>query len=220
MGFEFNTNFPYSGTMVVPYGTANSVHNFFIGSGTINCLLPNIPSPNIPYSHFSSSSSTICTGQNITFTDVSSKNPTAWNWYFPGGTPSFSSVQNPIVTFSTPGTYSVSLVASNSFGNGTTYTASIHVDVCTGIQSVSDFNKAIISPNPSRGKFKIEMENEQLKGEKISLEIYNVMGEKIYHSTVQQLNNTKIDISEKPNGIYLLIISSDKEKKIIKIQKF
>ncbi|MFC2102113.1 Omp28-related outer membrane protein [Bacteroidota bacterium] len=37
-----------------------------------------------------------------------------WQWSFPGGTPSTSTVQNPTVTYSTAGTYDVSLTAWNT----------------------------------------------------------------------------------------------------------
>ncbi len=45
---------------------------------------------------------------------MSTGNPTEWNWEFSNGT--LSSVQNPVVSFSTPGTYSVKLVARNASG--------------------------------------------------------------------------------------------------------
>ena len=43
------------------------------------------------------------------FTDLSSGNPTSWNWSFIGGTPNVSSIQNPTITYNTEGKYSVSL---------------------------------------------------------------------------------------------------------------
>jgi gliding motility-associated-like protein len=48
------------------------------------------------------------------FTDQSTGSPFEWNWEFSNGT--LSSVQNPIVTFSTPGTYSVKLVVRSANG--------------------------------------------------------------------------------------------------------
>ncbi|HAP01987.1 MAG TPA: hypothetical protein DCQ93_08700, partial [Bacteroidetes bacterium] len=40
----------------------------------------------------------------------------AWNWSFPGGNPSSSTLRNPKVTYAATGTYSVSLTVSNSTG--------------------------------------------------------------------------------------------------------
>jgi len=49
----------------------------------------------------------------IQFTDLSTGNPTSWNWTFEGGTPSTSTEPNPKITYQTPGEYAVRLVVSN-----------------------------------------------------------------------------------------------------------
>lgn len=60
---------------------------------------------------------TICSGGSVNFSDQSwNATPTSWNWSFPGGTPSTSTAQNPTVTYSTPGVYSVTLTSGNSTG--------------------------------------------------------------------------------------------------------
>lgn len=41
---------------------------------------------------------------------------TSYNWSFPGGTPSTSNLENPLVTYSSSGTYTASLVALNAAG--------------------------------------------------------------------------------------------------------
>ncbi len=70
-----------------------------------------------PTANFSASDSTLCTGQCISFTDLSTNTPTGWTWYFQGGTPATSNVQNPPnICYNTPGTYNVTLVASNANG--------------------------------------------------------------------------------------------------------
>ena len=54
---------------------------------------------------------------NVSFTDLSSGDPTGWSWTFgDGGT---STAQNPSHTYSAAGTYTVSLTASNAQGNDT-----------------------------------------------------------------------------------------------------
>ncbi len=60
-----------------------------------------------------------CAGLEVQFSDASSSNVTGWNWTFAGGTPSVSTEQNPIVTYNTPGTYSVVLEVNNSGFNAT-----------------------------------------------------------------------------------------------------
>ncbi|HTS17947.1 MAG TPA: alkaline phosphatase family protein [Verrucomicrobiae bacterium] len=54
---------------------------------------------------------------NVSFTDTSSGTPTSWAWTFgDGGT---STLQNPNYTYAAPGTYTVTLIASNAGGSGT-----------------------------------------------------------------------------------------------------
>ncbi len=73
-----------------------------------------------PKADFSMSSDTICAGEYISLTDLSTDTPTAWSWTFTAGTPATSTLQNPPnVCFNTPGTYSIRLIASNSGGNDT-----------------------------------------------------------------------------------------------------
>jgi PKD repeat protein len=68
---------------------------------------------------FSGTPTTVCTGGTVTFTDLSTGSPTSWSWTFAGGTPATSTAQNPVVTYSTPGVYNVSLTVSNGTTNDT-----------------------------------------------------------------------------------------------------
>jgi PKD repeat protein len=73
-----------------------------------------------PEAGFKAQNIATCEGVPVQFTDLSLHAPTSWSWTFPGGNPSTSTAQNPIVTYSTTGDYSVTLVATNSFGSTTT----------------------------------------------------------------------------------------------------
>ncbi|MBU0487767.1 MAG: T9SS type A sorting domain-containing protein [Bacteroidetes bacterium] len=64
--------------------------------------------------NFASDATSICPGDSVSFTDLTSEFPDSWSWSFPGGTPSASTLQNPVVTYNSPGTYDVSLFASNA----------------------------------------------------------------------------------------------------------
>ncbi len=70
-----------------------------------------------------------CKGSSIKFHDLSTHNPTSWSWTFSGGTPATSTEQNPSITYNTAGTYSVSLVSSNSFGDGTIETKTSYITI-------------------------------------------------------------------------------------------
>ncbi|MCC6401534.1 MAG: PKD domain-containing protein [Flavobacteriales bacterium] len=75
-----------------------------------------------PLTAFDAYPRTICPGEAVTFIDRSALRPTSWSWSFPGGTPSVSTAQYPTVTYASPGTYPVTLTASNGFGPGNTST--------------------------------------------------------------------------------------------------
>jgi len=70
---------------------------------------------------FSANKTSVCTGDQVTFTDDSYNAVTGWTWSFPSGTPSSSTDQNPTVTYSTPGVYEVTLTATD----GTTTDAEV-----------------------------------------------------------------------------------------------
>lgn len=77
------------------------------------------PVPVAPVANFSASSTTVVAGGSVNFTDLSTGDPTSWNWTFAGGSPSNSSSQNPSVVYQTAGTYDVVLTASNAVGSDT-----------------------------------------------------------------------------------------------------
>ena len=74
---------------------------------------------NPPIADFTATPTTIYAGETVSFTDMSTNNPTSWNWSFSGGTPTSSTTQNPQVVYNSPGTYNVSLTVSNAFGTDT-----------------------------------------------------------------------------------------------------
>ena len=80
-------------------------------------LCDTIPCP--PIADFKEDKTLAAVGGSINFTDFSYSIPTSWQWSFPGGTPSFSTTQNPIVRYDTSGTYSVTLIVTNAAGSDT-----------------------------------------------------------------------------------------------------
>jgi PKD repeat protein len=72
-----------------------------------------------PIAAFKPSANQGCIPFTVQFSDQSAGDPTAWAWTFPGGNPVSSTAQNPTVTYSTPGQYSVTLEVTNAFGSNT-----------------------------------------------------------------------------------------------------
>jgi len=68
-----------------------------------------------------------CVGQPVQLTDNSSNLPDAWSWNLTGGNPPSSTVQNPSVTYTATGTYTIGLTASNVNGSGSVVTQTINI---------------------------------------------------------------------------------------------
>ena len=139
----------------------------------------------------------------IDFTDLSTNNPTSWEWTFEGGTPGTSSIQHPTeIIYTIAGYYDISLVASNEFGSDSLI-QTIYVDVLSSIAE----NKVRIFkvyPNPTSGILNIEIKNNAVD----NIRIYNSLGRMIYHINNIQQENIIIDLSKFNNGIYYLKIET------------
>jgi len=73
--------------------------------------------PCAPQAKFGANQTVFCKGTTVQFADKSEfGNPTSWSWWLPGGTPTTSTAQNPVVTYSTPGNYTVGLTVTNATG--------------------------------------------------------------------------------------------------------
>ncbi|MFL6235066.1 MAG: PKD domain-containing protein [Thermoanaerobaculia bacterium] len=89
-----------------------------------------------PTADFSYSPTEVYPGTAVTFTDRTAGVPTSWSWTFPDGTPAGSTSPSPSsVTFATPGTKSVKLMASNG----------------TPPESVVTKNVVVLPPTPQIG---------------------------------------------------------------------
>ena len=110
-----------------------------------------------PTTAFGSDVTTGCAPLTVVFDDMSI-GATSWSWTFPGGTPATSTLQNPTVVYATPGTYDVTLVASNIVGESeSTTTGYVTVNLCNAIDEVSPAGFTV-SPNPFNTLFSVEIE--------------------------------------------------------------
>jgi len=64
----------------------------------------------------------VCGGDDVQFFDESYNNIVSWNWSFPNGTPSSSTNQNPMVSYSGSGDFDVTLEVTDGLGNTMTQT--------------------------------------------------------------------------------------------------
>ncbi|MEZ4982630.1 MAG: PKD domain-containing protein [Saprospiraceae bacterium] len=92
-----------------------------------------------PVALFDVNSQTGCAPFTVQFNNQSSANATSYQWSFPGGNPSSSTEENPVVVYDNPGTYDVSLTATNTVGDNT-YSQSSFITVGSAPTASFDFN--------------------------------------------------------------------------------
>lgn len=95
---------------------------------------------------FTASSTSVCSGSQVTFTDQSTGVPITWNWSFPGGTPASSTIQNPVIAYNTPGIYNVTLIVGNA-GGSDTLTMTNYITVADIIANFSGSPTTVIVGN-------------------------------------------------------------------------
>ncbi|CAL2082749.1 PKD domain-containing protein [Tenacibaculum sp. 190524A02b] len=92
--------------------------------------------------------STICDALTTTFQDVSSGQPTSWQWEFPGGTPATSTAEKPEVTYSQQGAYNVKLTVTNAYGTSTATKSNF---IVIQIPEKNSFNQGFSGSFPPEG---------------------------------------------------------------------
>ncbi|MGB0915175.1 MAG: T9SS type A sorting domain-containing protein [Crocinitomicaceae bacterium] len=91
-----------------------------------------------------------CLADTIQFVDHSTvrSSSATWSWTFQGGSPATSSLENPKIVYSSPGTYNVKLVVTDAFGTDSVELIGF-IEVTNSYSSpqiVEDFNGAIFPP--------------------------------------------------------------------------
>jgi hypothetical protein len=164
----------------------------------------------------SSPHNSVCNGDTITLTDINIASTYSWS----NGDTTKS------IKVSAPGVYSVTTIDGLTCKSSTTDTVS---SICTGIDEISSLeNEWSIYPNPSIGEFNVSLNLLSGNAKSLSVigfEIYNVIGEKVYASGInQQLaaagtiegRNETIHLNV-PNGIYFVRAHTNKGNTVKKI---
>ena len=95
-----------------------------------------------------------CMNDTVRFVDHSAVrlSSASWLWTFPGGTPNSSSLEDPVVVYSGPGTYDVTLEVTDAFGSNTqtitdfiAYTDSVS-PITNAISYAQDFESGTYPP--------------------------------------------------------------------------
>lgn len=125
-------------------GIADSAYRL-PGGSTSSDYLPlvyplNLPEPVPPTADFSSNVTSGSAPLDVSFIDKSTGTPVEWNWDFGDGTS--LTEQNPLHTYSTEGTYTVSLTVRNEKGTNSksdTITVSQNIGPSEPVSPVADF---------------------------------------------------------------------------------
>lgn len=184
-------------------GPALAKDGIFIITGAgfnIKAYKPNKPFK--PVADFRADSTQIFTGADVSFSDQSSFQPTAWQWSFPGGEPTSSTDQNPeTIVYNSPGTYEVSLIAINALGSDTLM-KSCYIEVLEAVfvnddvVSAEEFILYQNYPNPFNPATSISWKS-PISGWQ-TLKVYDVLG-----NEVATLVN-----EEKPAGSYEVVFDA------------
>jgi PKD repeat protein len=89
-------------------------------------------SPVVPVADFTGNPTTGTAPLAVTFTDRSTNTPTSWSWNFGDSSSVNATVQNPVHTYASAGTYTVALTATNSAGSNL-FTRTNYITVTSGV---------------------------------------------------------------------------------------
>lgn len=164
---------------------------------------------------FSSDTNTICNGQMIQFTNHSIGPIEQVKWYFEGGSPPSSTLENPEILYNSAGTFYVQLLISNQYQTDTLRLDDyISVQDCSGIGSIRPY-RMIISPNPGNGVFKVSLPENGV----FQVQVFDITGQVVFTSQFSAGLND-MDISYLNKGVYILIANNGsvhlKERVVIK----
>ncbi|NOX48898.1 MAG: PKD domain-containing protein [Chlorobi bacterium] len=155
--------------------------------------------------YFIAEETDVCENEEVQFTDYSLGAVSSWSWEFPGGDPETSTEENPVVTYTTAGTYDVTLTVSDGTNTETfTQEAYITVNVCTGIEDIAN-TEINIYPNPSNGVFNFEFNTTG----SVQLKVVNSLGVQVYENDNFDTSNKFIDLGKLNKGMFYLIIKND-----------
>lgn len=138
-------------------------------------------------------------------------------WNFGDGTVDSTDTGSTVHTYAVGGDYTVILTIRDSCGGVSSDTVNVLVTT-TGISTIVGLNSLNIYPNPSNGRFNIEVNLTTQK--QVSFQLFNPVGQLLWQQNTEVASGTtllNVDAGNLPPGIYLLELNSDSGKAIRKI---
>ncbi len=170
---------------------------------------PQSTSGQAPVANFTGTPLTLPAGNNVTFTNTSTNNPTSYSWSFSpntgityqNGTSATSA--NPVVRFANAGQYSVTLTATNATGSDSeTKTNYITVTSTMGIED-AQANGLQVYPNPAYKALFLDLGfTSTVAG---SLQVFDLAGRVLLtQSWAQGSASATLPLESLPNGVYVV----------------
>ena len=145
-------------------------------------------------------------GATFSFIDRS-VGATSWHWDFGDG--NTSTQQNPIHSYTSPGSYTVTLLASDSSSCSKTYSRTVWVDIGAGIEAQWQSVKWQLYPNPGQGSFIIATQLDQAR--EVSISVYDLTGRELLRTSPEtsKAYRKQIQLGEAPAGAYIVKMQLD-----------
>jgi PKD repeat protein len=168
-----------------------------------------------PYALFHSDKNVAHRNESVGLFDDSFENILAWQWEFPGGSPSVSSEKNPVVVYPDFGKYDVRLTVTDGVD-----TASIlkkgYISVVPGLgmEEKKDHPWYTVYPNPSEGLIRLAFS--EASAEPVTIRVFDLMGRMILQkeaNAFQGQAELTINLSSAGKGVYILRVSTGSRNK-------
>ena len=163
-----------------------------------------------PYwANFVAVPTSILAGEHVQFYDLSSTVFSSRVWTFAGGDPETSSEANPVVTYSTMGTYDVTLQVSSPDSTMVVFRPGyINVIDVTGIRPDAPSIGLTLYPNPvTHGVARLSVSGQGANILQVS--IFNMTGEEVLQIK-ETRNNAEIKLNTLKPGLYVVRVLTDK----------
>ena len=188
--------------IAVPYSVTVTNNSSCNASATVNVVYPNVSNTVT----FTPPPPPICRGTTYTFTNNSTQT-SGWTSTWDMGNQDIRFDVNPAYSYATAGSYAVKLTM-DSAGCSFSYTRTVNVVVCSGIEETPFGNTISLLPNPSSGNVAVTVNGAQ---KNISIKVYNVIGSEVQNFNSDDVPSTftkNFDFNNLSNGTYLMKIQS------------